>query len=178
MYGRAAKRCGDRWDRELSGICGTKHAGLHAQIIQPGSHTNFKHCNPFFRTKNIWDRKSTNLILNPTICWKTVRLAKKSWGEKMTNCLLHRRRRWDCELLCVFSECVFECVYAVIVWLMLGVCAVLAHVRGLSNLIGDTSCLSCAPLFIIPPLRCLGKKKSANPHLSPLLLCVSVSFSH
>lgn len=60
----------------------------------------------------------------------------------MTNCLLHRRRRWDCELLCVFWECVFECVHAVIVWLMPGVCAVLAHVRGLSNLIGDTSCLS------------------------------------
>lgn len=36
----------------------------------------------FFRTKNIWDRKSTNLILNPPICWKTVRLAKKSWGKK------------------------------------------------------------------------------------------------
>lgn len=81
--------------------------------------------------------------------------------------------------VCVLSECVFECVHAVIVWLMLGVCAVLAHVRGLSNLIGDTSCLSCAPLFIIPPLCCSEKKKkSANPHLSPLLLCVSVSFSH
>lgn len=161
MYRRAAKRRGDRWSRELSGICRTKHAGLHAQIIQPGSHTNFKHCNPFFRTKNIWDRKSTNLILNPPICWKTVRLAEKSGGGggEMTNCLLHRRRRWDWELLCVFLECVFECVHAVIVWLMLGVCAVLAHVRGLSNLIGDTSCLSCAPLFIIPPLRCSGKKK-------------------
>lgn len=159
MYGRAAKRRGDRWDRELSGICETKHAGLHAQITQPGSHTNFKHCNPFFWTKNIWDSKSTNLILNPLICWKTVRLAKKSWRKKMTNCLLHRRRRWDCGLLCVFSKCVFECVHAVIVCLMLGVCAVLAHVRGLSNLIGDTSCLSCAPLFIIPPLLCSGKKK-------------------
>lgn len=63
-------------------------------------------------------------------------------------------------------ECVFECVRAVIVSLMLGVCAVLAHVRGLSNLIGDTSCLSCAPLFIIPPLGKKKKKKSANPHLS------------
>lgn len=150
-----------------------------------GSHTNFKHCNPFFWTKNIWDHKSTNLILNPPICWKTVRLAKKSGKKKkkMTNCLLHRRRRWDCELLCAL-ECVFECVCAVIVSLMLGVCAVLAHVRGLSNLIGDTSCLSCAPLFIIPPLHRLGKKKkkSANPHLSPSrspsLLCLSVSFSH
>lgn len=49
------------------------------------------------------------------------------------------------------SVCLSVC--AVIVSLMLGVCAVLAHVRGLSNLIGDTSCLSCAPLFIIPPLH-------------------------
>lgn len=61
------------------------------------------------------------------------------------------------------SVCLSMC--AVIVSLMLGVCAVLAHVRGLSNLIGDTSCLSCAPLFI-PPLHRSKKKKSANPHLS------------
>lgn len=97
----------------------------------------------------------------------------------MTNCLLHRRRRWDCELLCAL-ECVFECVRAVIVSLMLGVCAVLAHVRGLSNLIGDTSCLSCAPLFIIPPLHRLGKKKVLIPislRLALLRSYVSLSLS-
>lgn len=60
---------------------------------------------------------------------------------------------------CVCFERVFECVHAVIVSLILGVFAVLAHVRGLSNLIGDTSCLSCAPLFIIPLLHCSEKKK-------------------
>lgn len=84
-----------------------------------------------------------------------------------------------CVCVCVW-ECVFECVHAVIVWVMLGVCAVLAHVRGLSNLIGDTSCLSCAPLFIIPPLRCSGKKKKKKKVLiliSLLRSCVSLSLS-
>lgn len=67
------------------------------------------------------------------------------------------------------SVCLSVC--AVIVSLMLGVCAVLAHVRGLSNLIGDTSCLSCAPLFIIPPLHRLKKKKK-------LLIPISLSFPY
>lgn len=40
---------------------------------------------------------------------------------------------------------------AVIVSVMPGVCAVLAHVRGLSNLIGDTSCLSYAPALYYSP---------------------------
>lgn len=70
-----------------------------------------------------------------------------------------------CVSLCVrWSVCWSVC--AVIVSLMLGVCAVLAHVRGLSNLIGDTSCLSCAPLFIIPPLHRSGK----------VLIPISLSF--
>lgn len=72
------------------------------------------------------------------------------------------------------DECVFECVCAVIVSVMLGVCAVLAHVRGLSNLIGDTSCLSCAPSLYYSPASSLGKKKkSANPQS----LSVSLSFA-
>ena len=134
----------------------TKHAGLHAQIIQQGSHTNFKHCNPFFWTKNIWDCKSTNLILNPPICWKTVRLAKKSEKKWLTAYCIGGGG--GIVSFCVrWSVCLSVC--AVIVSLILGVCAVLAHVRGLSNLIGDTSCLSCAPLFIIPPLHRSGKKK-------------------
>lgn len=88
-----------------------------------------------------------------------------------------------CKSLCVrLSECLSAC--AVIVSLMLGVCAVPAHVRGLSNLIGDTSCLSCTPLFIIPPLSCMEGKKvlilislSLPPPLPPFPHS-SVSFSH
>lgn len=78
--------------------------------------------------------------------------------------------------------CVRLSVCAVIVSLMPGVCAVLAHVRGLSNLIGDTSCLSCAPLFIIPQLRRSKKKKMLIPvslslSTSPLPLTPRVSLS-
>lgn len=151
-------------------ITGIWHTRPYAQIIQQGSHTNFKHCNPFFWTKNIWDWKSTNLILNPPICWKTVRLARKSEKlpiaqEEEVVVLGLCFCASVCKSLCVrLSECLSAC--AVIVSLMLGVCAVPAHVRGLSNLIGDTSCLSCTPLFIIPPLSCMEGKKSANPHLS------------
>lgn len=46
---------------------------------------------------------------------------------------------------------------AVIVSVMPGVCAVLAHVRGLSNLIGDTSCLSCAPALYYSPCFATGE---------------------
>lgn len=91
-----------------------------------------------------------------------------------------------CKSLCVrLSECLSAC--AVIVSLMLGVCAVPAHVRGLSNLIGDTSCLSCTPLFIIPPLSCTeGEKKvlilislSSPPYLLSLTpLSLSVTNKH
>jgi len=83
-----------------------------------------------------------------------------------------------CVSLCVRLCVCAECVCAVIVSLMPGVCAVLARVRGLSNLIGDTSCLSCAPLFIIPPLRRSEKKKRVLIHISlSLSACVSLSLS-
>lgn len=88
---------------------------------------------------------------------------------------------------------------AVIVSVMPGVCAVLAHVRGLSNLIGDTSCLSWAPRSLLFPRFVAreggGKKKKGwrgggggrekkvlIPNLSPVSLslcsplCLSVSF--
>lgn len=89
---------------------------------------------------------------------------------------------------------------AVIVSVMPGVCAVLAHVRGLSNLIGDTSCLSYAPALYYSPRFVTeegGKKNvgggdgggcggggDANPQSLPVSLslrsplCLSVSFSH
>lgn len=94
-----------RQQMELSGLWQTNHSGGWG--LGGRSHTNLKHCNPFFWTKNIWDQKSTNLILNPTICWKTVRLARKSGGKKWLTALLRRRRRWDC---CVrFCVCVGVC---------------------------------------------------------------------
>lgn len=85
----------------------TRRRSPRANNSAGGSHTNFKHCNPFFRTKNIWDHKSTNLILNPPICWKTVRLAEKSEKKRLT---AYRRRMWDCELLCVFGCVCRHCV--------------------------------------------------------------------